>query len=528
MENALTREQLQTLNKTDLIDMIMNQTAQLKELNQNLSILIEEVAALRSDKFGRKSEAGLVDEDQLRIFNEVEGLFDPDAEEEDIETVVRAHVRRRKGKLEEDLSNFPVKEVIHELSEEELKAEFPNGFSRLPDEIYKKLEYHPSWHEVLEHHIAVYKDKAGDKIIKADHPAELLDHSIVTPSLAAAIINGKYTNAMPLYRIEQEFARNDVNISRQTMANWMMRLSERYLSLVYDRIKQEIKQSSVIHADETPVMVTKDGREGMHKNYMWVYRTGEMCKAKPAILYEYQRGRSQEYPREFLKGFKGKLVCDGYNVYHNIEADEEFTVCGCWAHARRYFADAVKAAGKDNAKGTLAYAALVQIANMFKIEESLQKLPPSKRKERRKDMIGPLVDSFFDWLKANETNAVPKTKTGKGFTYCLNQETYLREFLKDPQVPMDNNAAERAIRGFCVGKNNWHLIDTVNGAKASAVLYSIIETCKANHLKIYEYLKYLLTEIPQHMDDTSLDFLDDLLPWSDKLPTECRKVIDGK
>lgn len=143
-------------------------------------------------------------------------------------------------------------------------------------------------------------------------------------------------------------------------------------------------------------------------------------------------------------------------------------------------------------------------------------------------MISPLVDSFFDWLKANEVNVVPKTKTGKGFTYCLNQETYLREFLKDPQVPMDNNAAERAIRGFCVGKNNWHLIDTVNGAKASAVLYSIVETCKANHLKIYEYLKYLLTEIPQHMDDTSLDFLDDLLPWTDKLPAECRKVIEGK
>lgn len=184
--------------------------------------------------------------------------------------------------------------------------------------MYKKLELIPTVFEVYEHHIAVYKGKNG-KIIKADHPKEMLDGSIATPSVVLAVIHSKYTNAVPLYRQEQGFARNDVNISRQTIASWVIKTSERYLSSVYDRMRDELEKSPVIHADETPVMVTKDGREGMHRNYMWVYRSGQMCKARQAVLYDYQKTRKADAPDEFLKGFDGKLVCDGYQVYHALE-----------------------------------------------------------------------------------------------------------------------------------------------------------------------------------------------------------------
>ena len=375
----------------------------------------------------------------------------------------------------------------------------------------------------MEHHVKVCKGRDG-RIIKAPRPKEMISNSIATPSLVSAIINAKYVNAVPLYRQEQEYKRNDVNISRQTMANWCILSSERYLSLIADRLKQELMKSHVLHADETPVTVIKDGREGTHKNYMWVYRTGEMCKANPVVIYDYQKTRKAEAPREMLREFQGKLVCDGYQVYHGMEDDmADITVCGCWAHARRPFAEVVKSMGKEKAKGTAAYEALLQIEQIYRKDNELRRLPAKERKRKRRLLVKPLVDGFFQWAKEEQLNVLPSSKTAKGLQYCLNQEKYLRKFITDPEVPLDNNPAERAIRPFCVGKKNWVLIDTVHGARASAVLYSIVETAKVNNLKPYNYFKHLLTEIPKHMDDTDLEFLEELLPWSDYLPDDCRK-----
>lgn len=529
MQTSYTREHLNTLEKDALIEIVLSLSTQLTEVNRKMDILLEQIAAMNVKTYGRKSETIL--DEQLSIFNEAEYLSQKNASEPEIEEIVPSYKRRKhSGKRDEDLSGFPVRVIEHGLDEETLSREFPKGFTRLADEVYRKLEYHPATHEVLEHHIAIYKDKSSPKIIRTPHPVEMLDKSIATPSLAAGIMNGKYSNAMPLYRIEQELERNDVHISRQVMANWMIVLAERYLSLVSDRMKRELIKSHVIHADETPVKVVKDGREGMHNSYMWVYRSGTMCKAPPVIIYDYQKTRKKEHPKEFLKGFHGKLVCDGYQVYHSLEKSEEtdFTVAGCWTHARRDFSDAVKAIGKDKAKGTLAYDALVQIANIYHTDNSLAKLPPSERKKKRRLLVKPLVDGFFDWLKDRQFDVMPKSKTGSGISYCLEQEPYLRAFLDDPMVPLDNNPAEQAIRSFCVGRKNWVTIDTVHGADSSAVIYSIVETAKANDLKVYEYLKYLLEEIPRHMEDMDLAFLDLLLPWSKDLPDICRKMIPSK
>ena len=527
----LTREKLNHLEKDMLITLLLGMQEQLAQQTASIEKLTEQILLMNARAFGKKSEKNLLNHSQINffdeIFNEAEGILtNQTVMEPDIDTViVPAHKRRkRRGKLEEDLEGFPVKLVEHTLSDEELANHFPEGYKRLPDEVYKKLELIPAVFEVHEHHIAVYKGKNG-KIVKGRHPKEMLDNSIATASLVSAVINSKYTNSIPLYRQEQEFARNDVNISRQTMANWVIIVSERYISLIYDRIKEEVLKSSVIHADETPVMVTKDGREGMHKNYMWVYRSGTMCKAKQAILYDYQKTRKADAPDEFLKGFTGKLVCDGYQVYHSLEnrEDVQFEVAGCWTHARRPFAQIVKSLGEEKSAGTVAGEALVQIQNIYHTDNLLQKLPPAERRKRRKTLVKPLVDSFFHWCSESLNRVPPSSETAKGIQYCLNQEKYLRIFLSDPQIPLDNNLAEQAIRPFCVGKKNWKLIDTVHGAQASAILYSIVETAKANELNIYQYFRFLLTEIPKHMDDTSLEFLDAMLPWSKELPEICRK-----
>lgn len=221
-----------------------------------------------------------------------------------METIV-IHRRKSKGKRGEDLSGFEAVLVEHGLSDEELAERFPEGYYELDDEVYRKLEVEPAVFKVIEHHIKVYKGRNG-MIVKGKHPREMLNNSIATPSLAAFIMNAKDVNAVPLYRQEQEFERNYVNISRQVMANWMIITAERYISLVYDRMKAEIVSSLVAHADETPVQITKDGREGAHKSYMWVYRIGSICKAHPAIVYDYQKIRKANAPRAFLEGSRAR------------------------------------------------------------------------------------------------------------------------------------------------------------------------------------------------------------------------------
>ena len=247
-------------------------------------------------------------------------------------------------------------------------------------------------------------------------------------------------------------------------------------------------------------------------------------RLRQIVLYDYQPSRNASHPRDFLKKFRGVCVTDGYQVYHTLEKErKDLKIAGCWAHARRRFDETVKALSKDKKKSSLAYLALKQIQAIYREDNKLADKSAEERLKHRQLTVKPLVDAYFAWAKQNQQSVPAKSKTANGLTYSLNQEKYLRTFLEDGEVPMDNNAAEQSIRPFCVGKKNWVMIDTVAGAEASAMIYSIAETAKANNLKPYNYFKYLLEEIPRHMDDHGVDFCEDLLPWSDKLPAECRK-----
>lgn len=539
MEKTYTAFELTEYSKEDIIKLFLNQqialakqSEQIEQMNKNINLLIETIKISKQQRFGRSSEK-MDWEGQLELcFNEAElTIGQKHVAEPELEDVCPKPYKRKKakGKRNEDLKNIPVNIIEHTLSEEELRTIFGDSWKRLPDEVYKRLQFHPATFEVDEHHVAVYAGKDNQTIVKADRPMDLLRNSIVTPSLEAAILNSKYINAVPLYRLEQEFLRNDINISRQVMANWTIQCAERYFSLLYDRLHSELYRCHVSQADETPVLVSKDGRAAGSKSYMWVYRTGKMYHDPPIILYDYQKTRKTDHPREFLKGYKGIIVTDGFQVYHKLEKEEpDIRIAGCWSHARRKFSNVVKAMGKEASKDTLAYAALKQIAVIYKIDNDLTNLTPEERVVQRQLLVKPQVEAFFAWIKEHRNEVMAQSETGKGFTYCVNQEKYLKTFLENGYVPLDNNACEAAIRGFCIGKRNWHLIDTVHGAKASAIIYSIAETAKANNLKPYQYFKYLLEQIPKHMDDKDTSFLDLLLPWSEDLPMECRKEEQRK
>ncbi len=533
-----TEEQLNNVDKSFLIQLLLQQQEQLnaftKELhasNEKMQLLMEQVILGKQNRFGRSSEK-MEDTSQICFcevdgtivfFNEAEAVCDLNAAEPDDLELKPPKQPKRKGKKESDLSGLTVRRIDHYLSEEELEIEFgARGWKQLPDAISRKYHFVPAKVEVEEHHIGVYASKTDEHMVKADHPKALLHGSLVSPSLGAAIINGKYVNAVPLYRLEQEFQRYGLQITRQNMANWCIRLAEEYLSVLYDYLHKELYFYHVIQADETPVLVNHDGRKAGSKSWMWVYRSGHLYQDRQIVLYEYQQTRNASHPREFLKGYDGICVTDGYQVYHTLEKElEELTIAGCWVHCRRRFDEALKLIPKSYQKESNAFLLMKQIQAIYREEGKLNDLSSDERLKQRQAVIKPLVDAFFAYLKT--INVSKKDKFGDAVGYALNQEKYLRVFLTDGDVPIDNNASERAIRGFCIGKKNWQMIDTIHGAKSSAIIYSIVETAKANNLKPFDYVEYLLEEIPKHMDDRDCSFLEDLLPWSEKLPAEIRK-----
>lgn len=542
----LSDEQLHNLGKEALIIIVSSlqdqlhslqsqldhANAQLSDTNRQIELLTEQIRIMNQRHFGRKSEANLSEIDgQISLFdsfNEVEYLNQNSAKEPEIEEIVISsyHRSKTKGKREADLDGLPARIIEHRLSDEELAIKFPNGYKELPQEVYKRLHIIPETFIIDEHHVHVYASKNNDgTILKAPRPRDLFRNSIATPALVASIINGKYTNALPLERQAKTYKMNGINLATNTMANWVIRSTDMYLSLIYDRMHELIYDSKVIHADETPVKVMridnakiKNGK----KTYMWVYRNRPFKGTHPIVLYDWQDSRRSDHPREFLKTFSGTVVTDGYQVYHKLEKErEDLKVAGCWIHARRPFADFIKSVGLTAAKGSIAQEAYDMITEMLRIDNTFDDLPVSDRQKQRQLVLSEKVDAYFAWTKQKYTQVTQNGSIGKALAYSINQEKHLRVFLSDGNIPMDNNYAEQAIRPFTLGRKNFVLIESSNGAKASAVLYSLVETAKANGLNTFEYFNLLLTEIPQHVDDNNLRFLDNLLPWSPLVQKAC-------
>ena len=540
MAFKFTEEQLNTLDKSFIVNLFLQLqdqndklSGEIQELNKKMGVLIEQITLANKNRFGRSSEK-MTDTSQICFmevdgtivfFNEAEAVSDLDAEEPDTLENKPARTAKVVGKKDADIKDLPVNIINHYLTDEELVAEFgENGWKQLPDAISKRYRFIPAKVEIDEHHVGVYASKTDDRIIKADHPKALLHGSLVSPTIAAAIMNGKYVNAVPLYRLEQEFSRYGLTITRQNMANWMIRLGESYLAVLYDYLHQKLYNYHVIQADETPVLVNRDGRSAGSKSYMWVYRSGHLYTDKQIVLYDYHKTRNSSHPREFLRNYSGICVTDGYQVYHTIEKErEDLQIAGCWVHARRKFDEALTVIPKAHRNKSNAFLVIKQIQAIYREEGKLNKLSSEERLMQRQLVIKPLVDALFAYLKKMEPTVPASGQLRKAYTYILNQEKYLRVFLEDGEVPIDNNASERAIRGFCIGKKNWQMIDTINGAHSSAIIYSIAETAKANNLKPYDYFVYLLEEIPKHMEQKDRPFLEDLLPWSKKLPEGIRK-----
>lgn len=539
MCQKFTANELNSMNHDAKNEIIYQMQDRLDKLEHDYENLIEQIRLANQQRYGRHTEK--LDEiaGQLSFFNEAEACCNEQTPEPSIDEVIKNVVKKprkpkKKGQREEDLKDFPQEEIPHDVSEEKLVDTFGEGnYKSMPDEICWQLRFEPAKWIAEKHIIKVYVGTDGlhqDEFLRGDHPNTLFRGSIATPSLEAAIINAKYVNSNPLDRISRDFNANGLNLSKQTMSNWTVWSAERFFQPVYNLMKQHQLEAHVNQCDETPLEVIHDGRPAGSKSYMWVHLTGELSPVPKIIVYEYQKTRHSDHPKEYYKGFNGILMTDGLEQYHKLAREQEgITNANCLAHARRHFTNAIKAMGKSNpeaVRSSVAYKALVRIGAIYDLEGALKDLSPEERLKERQTSIKPLIEEYFAWIKEVYASGavLPKTETGKGLLYSINQEAYLKVFLTDGEVPIDDSASERALRNFTIGRKNWVTINTIRGAQASAIIYSITETARANNLNVYYYIKHLLTHLPQLVDkngNIEQSLLEPLMPWSKTLPADC-------
>ncbi|HHV12922.1 MAG TPA: IS66 family transposase [Clostridiales bacterium] len=498
----------------------------IKDLQNQVSNLTEMILLLRKEKYGPSSEKTPKNdpiEGQLSLFNEAELKADASAVEP-IEKDVEGY-KRKAGKTtrEELIKDLPVREIPCTLpGEEQYCDQCGTKLKVLGTQVVREeLEYIPAKLRVLRYVQTVYecpecKHTEHPFIVKAPTPTSLMNHSLASPSSVANVMYQKYMNSVPLYRQEKDWEQLGIALSRATMANWIIRCAEDYLRPIVDHLRRELLKRDIIHCDETPVQVLKEeGKKPQTKSYMWLYRTGNDGKT-PIILYDYQPSRNGDHAVTFLKDFKGYVHSDGYPGYNKLA---DITRCGCWAHLRRKFVEAVPGRKAQDAPLTNAEIGRDYCDQLFHIEDSLKKLTPGERFCKRLELEKPILEAFWSWL--GSLTVLKGSSLGKAVTYAQNQKSYMENYLPDGRCSISNNAAENAIRPFTVGRKNWLFADTPKGASSSAAVYSIVETAKANGLNVYTYLEYLLLYMPDTQWQSDPSLLDDLMPWAFDVQEEC-------
>ena len=467
---------------------------QIKELEQQVRLLREQVDFLTRKLYGTKSEktSALEIEGQMSLFNEIESCADPDAHEPDL-VEVEKHLRKRKyaGQREKLIKDIPRSKVLHTIDEREQICE-RCGSAMV---------------------------KVGEEFVRTE--VQFIPASLKVVECRACRKNGTpYMEELgiPLYRQEKEWEALGLSLSRATMSNWLLCVYRDWLSHVVGHLRQELLKQEYLHIDETHVQVLKEpGKKNTSDSYMWVYCSIRDCK-RPIRYFEYQPGRGGKYPEAFLKGYTGYIHTDAYSGYNGVKG---VTRCLCYTHLRRAFVDALP---KDihGPEASKPSEAVLRLNKLFEMEKELDGLPPEQKKKERLNREKPLLEAFWSWAEISSVSELPKSKLHTAFQYALNNRQEFFNYLEDGNCSISNSLAENCIRPFVIGRKNWLFSGSPKGAAASAGIYTLVETAKANGLDTMKYIKYILADMPGSTFLENPEYLDDYLPWDPMVQERCR------
>ena len=509
----------QEISVEKLTSIIEEKDRKIAELERQVEWFLSQLRLSKHKQYGASSEQ--TDSNQMSIFNEAESTADLIQPEPEI-TEVKAHYRKRTrlttDKLPEDL---PIEVIEHELPEEDRNcSECGRELHTMSKEIREEIKIIPAKAVIVRHVRHIYAcrncETVSDHvpIVKAAMPEPVIKGGFASPEAIAHIAVQKFMMGSPLYRQEQEWKQNGILLSRQTMANWLLKASNDWLEPLYEKMRLRLLEHSVLHVDETTVQVLKEpGKKAQSKSYMWLYRTSGETKSQ-IILYDYQPDRRYIRPKEFLKGFSGYIHTDGYEAYHKLP--DNITVVGCLAHLRRKFFDALKILPKEKWKDSNPSKGVEYCDRLFRYEREFVSLTPEERLDRRQGLSKPLFDEFYNWMQG--LDALPVSMLGKAVSYARSQKRYIERYLTDGRLEISNNRAERSIKPFVIGRKNWLFSNTPAGARSSAIYYSLVVTAIENRLNPFEYLTWILTQMPNLGRPGYAASVDELLPGSNILP----------
>lgn len=500
------------------------QTAQLNQtianLNETIEYLKKKLFASSSEKTKKEGFPG-----QMDLFNEAEATADSSVQEPTLEEAVGGYKRKakkQKATREEILAGLPVIEVPCTVPDEDRNCPYCNAPMEVIGKktVREELRIIPAKVERIQYVQEVLgcpecKKDGASVIVGAETPGPLLKHSLASASTVAYVMYQKYVNSIPLYRQEADWKQLGVKLPRATLANWVIKCGTDYMEPVYEQLHQHLLERDIIHADETPCQVLKEeGKTAQSRSYMWLYGSGN-DGLPPIRLYDYQPSRGGYHAEEFLKGFSGYLICDGFGGYNKLK---DVIRCGCLAHMRRYWHEALPGKSKKSLDKTPAEIGFDYCNWLFELEKEYVDLDADTRKTRRLETEPAIWEAYWSWLET--VNPAGGSRLAKAVTYAKNQKPYMENYLLDGRCSISNNIAENIARPYAVGRKNFLFHDTVKGARASSIIYSLAGTAKLNNLNIYAYLETVLLYMPDYKNEP--EGIEELMPWSDMIQQRCR------
>ena len=549
-QNILFRSQLE--QKDHMIQML---SERLNEKDETITDLKETIKDLKETIAGLRET---LNEFQRKLFGTSSEKTNQDEKTEDekpeetVTTTVKSHKRtthKAKATREDQYGNLPIRKEVIPLPEEDKHCPYCNSLMEYVTETFvrEELRITPAKVERIHYYQEKWQcpecRKDGDgTFAESKTPTALIPHSPASPSMVAYVAMEKTGLAMPYYRQEFLMQQLGFTLPRETMANWIIYVAENYFYPIYDRLHEGLLKRDLVHADETTCQVLHEkGRTAEQVSYMWLYTTGNDGLA-PIVLYDYQPSRKGSCAQNFLEGFHGLVQCDGYQGYNRLE---DVTLVCCLAHARRKFFEAVPAARRkklklldinsdvaiedtglpeeEEAEQLLpAEIGLMYCNKLFYLERTLKDLDPGERKQQRAVLEQPVWDQFWNWL--GTLHPTGGSKLGKAVNYAQNHHDTLMNYLLDGRCEISNNRAERKAKSYAIGRKAFLFHTSEAGAGASAVMYSIVETAKANNLNIFQYLYTVLLYMPDYMNSSA--GIEQLMPWSDFIKEQCSGLID--